>query len=83
MTKDEILEKVRSIVSEQLCLELATVTAAANFSSELGADSLDVVELVMALEEGFDIDIPDQAAIDIATVQDAVDFIAKELDVSE
>ena len=57
MTNDEILEKVRSIVADQLCLEQAQVRPDANFSTELGADSLDVVELVMALEEGFGIEI--------------------------
>jgi len=76
MNKDEILEKVQAIVADQLGLNKAQVKSDANFSSELGADSLDVVELVMALEEAFNIEIPDESAAEISTVQDAVDFIA-------
>ena len=72
----EILEKVKTIVAEQLGLEIEQVKPEANFSAELGADSLDVVELVMALEEAFDIEIPDDKAAGIATVKDAVDYIA-------
>ena len=71
----EILEKVCSIVSEQLSVETAEVKADSNFQNDLGADSLDTVELVMALEEAFDIEIPDEAAEGIATVGDAVKFI--------
>jgi acyl carrier protein len=76
MNKDEILEKVQAIVSDQLGLGKTQVKPEANFSSELGADSLDVVELVMALEEAFNIEIPDESAAEISTVQDAVDFIS-------
>ena len=71
----EILEKVCSIVSEQLSVEAAEVKSDSNFQNDLGADSLDTVELVMALEEAFDIEIPDEAAEGIATVGDAVKFI--------
>ena len=71
----EILEKVCSIVSEQLSVETGEVKADSNFENDLGADSLDTVELVMALEEAFDIEIPDEAAEGIATVGDAVKFI--------
>jgi len=71
----EILEKVCSIVSEQLSVEAGEVKSDSNFQNELGADSLDTVELVMALEEEFDIEIPDEAAEGIATVGDAVKFI--------
>ena len=71
----EILEKVCSIVSEQLSVESGEVKADSNFQNDLGADSLDTVELVMALEEAFDIEIPDEAAEGIATVGDAVKFI--------
>ena len=73
----EILGKVQGIVAEQLGLEEDQVKSGANFSTELGADSLDVVELVMALEEAFEIEIPDESAANISTVQDAVDYIAK------
>ena len=71
----EILEKVCSIVSEQLSVEAGEVKSDSNFQNDLGADSLDTVELVMALEEAFDIEIPDEAAEGIATVGDAVKFI--------
>ena len=71
----EILEKVCSIVSEQLSVEAGEVKSDSNFQNDLGADSLDTVELVMALEEAFDIEIQDEAAEGIATVGDAVQFI--------
>jgi acyl carrier protein len=70
-------EKVKQIIVDQLGVEPADVTAASSFVDDLGADSLDRVELVMALEETFDIEIPDEAAEKIATVQDAVDYIQK------
>ena len=72
----DILEKVQTIVAEQLGLEKDQVKSTANFSTELGADSLDVVELVMALEEAFEVEIADDEAASIATVQDAVNYIA-------
>jgi len=75
----ETLEKVRSIVADQLCLDEKKISSDAHFSSELGADSLDVVELVMALEEGFEIVIPDESASEISTVQEAADFIQLKL----
>ena len=71
----EILEKVCSIVSEQLSVETGEVKSDSNFQNDLGADSLDTVELVMALEEAFDIESPDEAAEGIATVGDAVKVI--------
>ncbi|MBT9312287.1 acyl carrier protein [Leptothoe kymatousa] len=72
---DDILGKVQGIVSEQLGVDVAEVKPEASFANDLGADSLDTVELVMALEEEFDIEIPDEAAESIGTVQAAVDFI--------
>ena len=57
-------------------MEASKVTPPANFANDLGADSLDTVELVMALEEEFDIEIPDEAAEKITTVQEAVDYIS-------
>ena len=72
---EDILGKVQTIVAEQLGVEEAEVKPEANFANDLGADSLDTVELVMALEEEFDIEIPDEAAEGISTVQSAVDFI--------
>ena len=75
MAQEAILEKVRSIVSEQLSVDAGEVKAESNFQNDLGADSLDTVELVMALEEAFDIEIPDEDAEKIVTVQSAVDYI--------
>ena len=75
----EIFEKVQSIVAEQLEKPLEEVTPEANFANDLGADSLDTVELVMALEDKFEIEIPDEAAEKISTVQAAVDYIAEKL----
>ncbi|MBF2006879.1 acyl carrier protein [Chlorogloeopsis fritschii PCC 9212] len=75
MSQAEIFEKVKKIVSEQLSVEADKVIPQASFANDLGADSLDTVELVMALEEEFDIEIPDEAAEKITTVQEAVDYI--------
>ena len=79
MSKEDILEKVRKIVADQLEKSLEEVQGESNFANDLGADSLDTVELVMALEEEFDIEIPDEEAEKIATVQAAVDYIEKEV----
>lgn len=73
----EVFDKVQKIVSEQLGVDEAEVKPEASFANDLGADSLDTVELVMALEEEFGLEIPDEAAEGIATVQDAVNFIVK------
>ena len=70
-------EKVKQIIVEQLGVEESEVTATASFVDDLGADSLDVVELVMAFEEAFNIEIPDEDAEKIRTVQDAIDYIKK------
>jgi len=70
-------EKVKQIIVDQLGVEATDVTPAASFVDDLGADSLDRVELVMALEETFDIEIPDEEAEKIITVQNAVDYIQK------
>jgi acyl carrier protein len=80
MTSNDILEKVRTIVADQLCLDQTQVRPDANFSTELGADSLDVVELVMALEEGFGIEIPDDAASEISTIEEAANFIRLQIE---
>jgi len=68
-------ERVKKIVIEHLGLEADKVKEAASFIDDLGADSLDIVELVMAFEEEFNVEIPDDAAEKIATVKDAIDFI--------
>ncbi|MBI4876944.1 MAG: acyl carrier protein [Acidobacteria bacterium] len=67
--------KVKQIIVEQLGVDEAAVDATASFVDDLGADSLDIVELVMAFEEAFEIDIPDEDAEKITTVKDAVDYI--------
>ncbi len=72
---DDIEGKVKEIILENLGVDAATVTSQASFVNDLGADSLDTVELVMALEEEFDIEIPDEEAEKIQTVSQAVDYI--------
>ena len=75
----DIAERVKKIVVEHLGVEAAQVKEDAKFIDDLGADSLDTVELVMAFEEEFDIEIPDDAAEHIQTVGDAVKFIEERL----
>jgi len=72
-------ERVKKIVAEQLGVDLEDVTPEASFVDDLGADSLDTVELVMALEEEFDIEIPDEDAEKILTVQNSIDYIKEKL----
>jgi len=76
-------EKVKQIIVEQLGVDEAEVTSSASFVDDLGADSLDTVELVMAFEEVFDIEIPDEDAEKIRNVQDAIDYIGKHLQVKK
>jgi acyl carrier protein len=71
-----IEQKVKQIIVEQLGVDEAQVDDTASFVDDLGADSLDIVELVMAFEEQFDIDIPDEDAEKISTVKEAIDYIA-------
>ncbi|MHC5938419.1 acyl carrier protein [Nostoc sp.] len=76
MSQTELFDKVKKIVTDQLSVEDPDkITPQSKFMDDLGADSLDTVELVMALEEEFDIEIPDEAAEQIISVQDAVDYI--------
>ena len=75
MSSEEILEKVKAIIVEQLGVADTAVTMEASFIDDLGADSLDIVELIMALEEEFDTEIPDADAEKIVTVSDVVDYI--------
>ncbi len=70
-------ERVKTIIVEQLGVDEGEVTPTASFVDDLGADSLDTVELVMAFEENFGIEIPDEDAEKIATVKDAMDYIEK------
>ena len=71
----DIADKIKRIVVEHLGVDEAKVTPEASFIDDLGADSLDTVELVMAFEEEFDVEIPDDAAEKIGTVKDAIDYI--------
>ena len=75
----DVAERVKKIVVEHLNVDAEKVSDGASFIEDLGADSLDTVELVMAFEEEFDIEIPDDAAEHIQTVGDAVKFIAERL----
>ena len=76
MSSEAIFEKVKEIIVEQLGVEEDIVKPEASFIDDLGADSLDVVELIMALEEEFDLEIPDAEAEKVATVNDVVEYIA-------
>ena len=69
---DEVEDKVKSIIAEQLGVEAASVTPDASFTEDLGADSLDAVELIMAIEEAFDIEIPDEEAEGMTTPAECV-----------
>lgn len=80
MTYEQITEKVKAIVVEQLGVDEEEVTLKASFTDDLGADSLDNVELIMALEEEFDIEIPDEEAEKISVVQDAIKYIEEHLE---
>ena len=73
----DIQEKVKAIICEQLDVEAETVVPEASFVDDLGADSLDQVELIMAMEEEFDVSIPDEDAEKIVKVKDAIEYIEK------
>ena len=79
MSSEEVFDKVKDIIVEQLGVAETSVTMEASFVDDLGADSLDIVELVMALEEGFDIEIPDTDAEKVATVSDVVEYIKENM----
>jgi acyl carrier protein len=79
VTKEQVFDKVKGIIVDQLGVSEDDVTTEATFLGDLGADSLDLVELIMALEEEFDIEIPDEDAEKLQTVGDAVDYIRENL----
>ena len=75
MSNDELVQKVKDIIAESLGVKKTEVVSQASFIDDLNADSLDIVELVMTIEKEFDIEIPDDEAEKIRTVQDAIDYI--------
>ncbi len=75
MEREELLSKVKAIVADKLSIGEEQITEEASFIDDLGADSLDTVELVMALEDEFDLDIPDEDAEKLATVGKAIDYV--------
>ena len=77
MSESATLEKLQDIVSKQLGIDKSKVALDADFTKDLGADSLDVVELVMAFEEEFEIEIEDETAGDMSTVEDALNYIVE------
>ncbi len=79
MGTEEIFEKVKGVIVDQLGVAEEAVTNEATFLDDLGADSLDIVELIMALEEAFDIEIPDEEVEKAITVKDVVDYIAEQV----
>ena len=75
MSSEEVFEKVKNVIIQQLGVAENNITMEASFIDDLGADSLDIVELIMALEEEFDIEIPDSDAEKVVTVGDVVEYI--------
>lgn len=75
MSSEEVYDKVKEIIVEQLGVAETAITPEASFIDDLGADSLDIVELIMALEEEFDLEIPDADAEKVVTVSDVVEYI--------
>lgn len=80
MEYEEIVKKVKAIIVDKLGVEETEVTETANFTNDLGADSLDTVELLMEFEKVFGIKIPDEETSTIATVQDAIDKVAEKVE---
>ena len=79
MERDELLKKIKAIVADKLSIGEDQITEEASFIDDLGADSLDTVELVMALEDEFDLDIPDEDAEKMTTVGKAIDYVLETL----
>ena len=79
MMGDDLLQRIRAIVSEQLGVDSTEVTAESHILEDLGADSLDVVELVMAIEDEFDIEVPDAAVEILTTVGDVESYVSEQM----
>ncbi len=79
MEKNQILEKIKEMLVDQLGVEDGEIDEKAEFAADLGADSLDLVELIMSMEEEFDINIPDEDVENIVSVGDAVDYVAENI----
>ena len=79
MANDEVAQKITDLIAENLCVKRSEVVPTASFIEDLNADSLDIVELVMAIEKEFEIEIPDDEAEKISTVQDAIDYIVAQI----
>ena len=75
-----VFEKVKGIIAERLGIDENEIKLESNFVNDLGADSLDVVELVMALEEEFDVEIPDEDAENVGTVNDVVKYVSSKIE---
>lgn len=75
MANEEVVRRVKDLIAESLGVNPTEVVSTASFIDDLGADSLDIVELVMAIEKEFNVEIPDEDAEKITTVQDAIDYI--------
>lgn len=72
-----MLDRVKQIIADELSVELDEITLSSDLNDDLGADSLDAVELIMAIEDEFDVEIPDDVATGMKTVQDIIDFLEK------
>ena len=83
MTKAEILEKLQQIIQDRLDVEKDQIVPGASFVEDHGADSLDIVELIMGIEEEFDIEIPDEDAEKLTTVGEAINYAAAKLGIEE
>ena len=83
MTKEEAVAKLKAIVSDRLDVEADQVTPEKSFVEDLGADSLDIVELIMGIEEEFDIEIPDEDAEKLTSVGEAMNYTLSKLDVED
>ena len=75
MTREELFDSIKTMIVDQLGVDESTITEDSSFIDDLNADSLDMVELVMAMEQEFDIEIPDDVAEKVSTVRDAIDYI--------